>query len=105
MAELCTGVRCEEHVLSKAEPGEIFDYTHVPGHAILHPGRQRHGARPTTSGNRMNLIIWCRSSAFRELKKYQRDFPSWCGECKRKKKERAQLSLMFTQQIMDFCTK
>ncbi|XP_052731518.1 2-oxoglutarate and iron-dependent oxygenase domain-containing protein ICU11 isoform X3 [Vigna angularis] len=92
------GVRCEEHVLSIAQPGEIFNYSHVPGHAILHPGRQRHGARPTTSGNRMNLIIWCRSSAFRELKKYQRDFPSWCGECKRKKKERARLSLMVSQQ-------
>ncbi|WVY98873.1 hypothetical protein V8G54_031024 [Vigna mungo] len=91
------GVRCEEHVLSIAQPGEIFNYSHVPGHAILHPGRQRHGARPTTSGNRMNLIIWCRSSTFRELKKYQRDFPSWCGECKRKK-ERARLSLMVSQQ-------
>ncbi|XP_068491604.1 2-oxoglutarate and iron-dependent oxygenase domain-containing protein CP2-like isoform X2 [Phaseolus vulgaris] len=92
------GVRCEEHVLSNAQPGEIFNYSHVPGHAVLHPGRQRHGARSTTSGNRMNLIIWCRSSAFRELKKYQRDFPSWCGECKRKKKERERLSLMVTQQ-------
>ncbi|CAJ1977462.1 unnamed protein product [Sphenostylis stenocarpa] len=98
------GVRCEEHLLSNAQPGalmekfEIFNYFHAPGHVILHPGRQRHGARPTISGNRTNLIIWCRSTAFRELKKYQRDFPSWCGECKRKKKERARLSLMVIQQ-------
>lgn len=28
------------------------------------------------------------SSEFRELKKYQRDFSSWCGECLLRKKER-----------------
>ncbi|XP_027935113.1 uncharacterized PKHD-type hydroxylase At1g22950-like [Vigna unguiculata] len=92
------GVRCDEHVNSDIQPGEIFDYYHVPGHAILHPGRHRHGARPTTSGNRINLILWCRSSAFRELKKYRRDFSSWCEECKRKKKEKERLLVMATQQ-------
>lgn len=92
------GVRCDEHVNSDIQPGEIFDYPHVPGHAILHPGRHRHGARPTTSGNRMNLIIWCRSSAFRELKKYRKDFSSWCGECKRKKKEKERILVLATQQ-------
>ncbi|KAK7280409.1 hypothetical protein RJT34_25473 [Clitoria ternatea] len=92
------GIRCDEHVNSESQPGEIFDYCHVPGHAILHSGRHRHGARPTTSGSRMNLIIWCRSSAFREMKKYQRDFSSWCGECKRKKKERERLSVAATKQ-------
>ncbi|KAG2401248.1 putative PKHD-type hydroxylase [Vigna angularis] len=55
------GVRCDEHVNSDIQPVENFDYYHVPGHAILHPGRHRHGARPTTSGNRINLILWCRS--------------------------------------------
>lgn len=30
----------------------------------------------------------CNSSEFRELKKYQRDFSSWCGECLLRKKER-----------------
>ncbi|KAK7390904.1 hypothetical protein VNO78_19094 [Psophocarpus tetragonolobus] len=92
------GVRCDEHVNSETQPGEIFDYSHVPGHAILHPGRHRHGARPTTSGNRMNLILWCRSSAFRELKKYRKDCSGWCGECKRKKKEKERLLVMATQQ-------
>ncbi|TKY50906.1 PKHD-type hydroxylase [Spatholobus suberectus] len=77
---------------------EIFNYCHVPGHAILHPGRHRHGARPTTAGNRINLILWCRSSDFRELKKYKRDFSSWCGECRRKKEERVRLSVTATQQ-------
>ncbi|CAN6550182.1 unnamed protein product [Malus baccata var. baccata] len=76
---------------------EIFDYTHVPGHAILHHGRHRHGARATTSGHRVNLLLWCRSSVFRELKKYQKDFSKWCGECKREKKERQRQSIAATK--------
>jgi len=39
------------------------------------------------------------SSAFRELKKYRRDFSSWCEECKRKKKEKERLLVMATQQV------
>ncbi|KAJ8448598.1 hypothetical protein Cgig2_010485 [Carnegiea gigantea] len=77
---------------------EIFDYSQVPGQAILHHGRHRHGARATTDGNRINLVLWCRSSVFRELKKYQKDFPSWCGECKREKKARQQISISATKQ-------
>ncbi|CAK8573980.1 unnamed protein product [Lathyrus sativus] len=91
------GVRCDEHVNTETQSGEIFDYPHVPGHAVLHSGRHRHGARPTISGNRINLILWCRSSAFREIKKYQREFPSWCGECKRKKKERERIAVYATK--------
>ncbi|KAL6007375.1 hypothetical protein ACLOJK_032872 [Asimina triloba] len=82
------GVRCDRHVNSPNQPEEILDYTHVPGQAVLHRGRHRHGARATTSGHRINLLLWCRSSVFRELKKYQKDFSGWCGECQREKKER-----------------
>lgn len=39
---------------------EILDYSHIPGQAVLHCGRHRHGAHPTTSGNRINLLLWCR---------------------------------------------
>jgi hypothetical protein len=39
---------------------EVFDYSHVPGRAVLHRGRHRHGARATTSGQRINLLMWCR---------------------------------------------
>lgn len=39
---------------------EVFDYSHVPGRAVLHRGRHRHGARATTSGHRMNFLMWCR---------------------------------------------
>ncbi|KAF8390076.1 hypothetical protein HHK36_024597 [Tetracentron sinense] len=78
---------------------EILDYSHVPGKAVLHRGRHRHGAKATTSGNRINLLLWCRSAVFRELKKYQKDFSSWCGECHREKKERQRLSVAATKLV------
>jgi hypothetical protein len=43
---------------------ENFEVEHKPGQALLHIGRHRHGANPITSGERYNLIIWCRSSSF-----------------------------------------
>ncbi|MED6127681.1 2-oxoglutarate and iron-dependent oxygenase domain-containing protein icu11 [Stylosanthes scabra] len=92
------GARCDAHVNSDSQLEEIFDYSHVPGQAILHSGRHRHGAKATTSGKRMNLILWCRSSTFREMIKYQREFAGWCGECRRKKRERERLSIAATKQ-------
>lgn len=92
------GVRCEKHVNTESQAEEIFDYSHVPGRAVLHRGRHRHGARATTNGKRVNLLLWCRSSVFRELKKYQKDFSSWCGECQREKKERQRLSISATKE-------
>jgi len=84
------GVRCDTHVNVDAHTEEFFEYTHVPGQAVLHAGRHRHGANEILSGHRMNLILWCRSAVFRELKKHQHDFYSWCGECLNQKKERRQ---------------
>lgn len=84
------GVRCDAHVNVDARPEELFEYSHVPGQAMLHAGRHRHGANEIISGHRMNLILWCRSAVFRELKKHQHDFYSWCGECLHQKKERRQ---------------
>ncbi|CAH8352567.1 unnamed protein product [Eruca vesicaria subsp. sativa] len=81
------GTRCERHVNTTTKPDEIFDYPHVPGQAVLHRGRNRHGARATTSGHRVNMLLWCRSSVFRELKSHQKEFSSWCGECFCEKKE------------------
>lgn len=40
-------------------------YTHSPGRALVHLGRQRHGADDIASGERINLIVWSRSSALR----------------------------------------
>ncbi|KAH9763711.1 2-oxoglutarate and iron-dependent oxygenase domain-containing protein CP2 [Citrus sinensis] len=148
------GTRCEKHVNTGSQTEEIFDYSHVPGRAVLHRGRHRHGARATTSGHRVNLLLWCRrrenmdyialrrenmechwllsaglaaaavadsslccsfaevkmpfvdqkfiflySSVFREMKRYQKDFSSWCGECFREKKERQRLSIAATKSV------
>ncbi|KAE8695528.1 2-oxoglutarate and Fe(II)-dependent oxygenase superfamily protein isoform 2 [Hibiscus syriacus] len=87
------GVRCDKHVNTETHKDEVLDYSHVPGRAVLHCGRHRHGARATTTGNRVNLLLWCRSSVFRELRKYQKDLSSWCGECQREKKERQRVSI------------
>ncbi|KAB2077991.1 hypothetical protein ES319_A06G129700v1 [Gossypium barbadense] len=92
------GVRCDKHVNTETQSDEILDYSHVPGRAVLHRGRHRHGARATTSGQRFNLLLWCRSSVFRELRKYQKDFSIWCGECQREKKERQRVSISATKQ-------
>ncbi|KAK9223141.1 hypothetical protein WN944_011583 [Citrus x changshan-huyou] len=92
------GVRCDKHVNTETQSEEILDYSHVPGYAVLHRGRHRHGARATTSGSRVNLLVWCRSSVFRELKKYQKECSSWCAECQREKKERQCFSIAATKQ-------
>lgn len=92
------GVRCDRHVNTETLPEEILDYKHISGRAVLHRGRHRHGARATTSGNRLNLLLWCRSSVFRELKKYQKDSSSWCGECRREKREKQRLSINATKE-------
>jgi hypothetical protein len=44
--------------------------THTKGRAILHLGRHRHGADDLTSGERMNLIVWAKSSVFRAAAAY-----------------------------------
>ncbi|KAK9115067.1 hypothetical protein Syun_021864 [Stephania yunnanensis] len=97
------GIRCDKHVNTETQPEEFLEYSHVPGQAVLHRGRHRHGARATTSGHRINLLLWCRSSAFRELKKYQKDFSSWCGECQREKKERQRQSVAATKLVLASC--
>ena len=39
--------------------------SHEKGRAILHLGRHRHGADDIDSGERINLILWARNSAYR----------------------------------------
>ena len=40
----------------------LLSYQHRKGVCLIHSGRQRHGARSITEGERQNLIIWGRSS-------------------------------------------
>eukprot|EP00850_Spirogloea_muscicola_P010831 SM000065S20180 [mRNA] locus=s65:95728:97569:- [translate_table: standard] len=86
------GIRCDRHVNGEAQEEECVEYAHAPGRAILHAGRHRHGAKRISAGNRVNLILWCRSSEAREQRKYQRDFSAWCAECRISKQGRQQLA-------------
>eukprot|EP00928_Gymnodinium_smaydae_P041120 TRINITY_DN27832_c0_g7_i1.p1 TRINITY_DN27832_c0_g7~~TRINITY_DN27832_c0_g7_i1.p1 ORF type:complete len:580 (-),score=60.04 TRINITY_DN27832_c0_g7_i1:40-1779(-) len=43
-----------------------FTYRHVKGRCVVHLGRHRHGADDITSGERLNLILWNRSSEYRK---------------------------------------
>lgn len=45
-------------------------YHHERGRCVWHLGRQRHGADDIASGERLNLIIWNHSSAFRNSVEY-----------------------------------
>ncbi|CAH8383002.1 unnamed protein product [Eruca vesicaria subsp. sativa] len=92
------GVRCDNHVTSEIK--ENYDYSQVSGQAVLHHGRHRHGARAITSGRLVNLIMWCRSSTFREAKRYQKDFSSWCGGCKVEKHYRQQAAIKATVEAL-----
>lgn len=42
-----------------------YTYRHSLGRCLVHLGRHRHGADDLSSGDRMNLILWNRSSAYR----------------------------------------
>ncbi|KAJ4973948.1 hypothetical protein NE237_007122 [Protea cynaroides] len=91
------GIRCDKHMNTRIEPEETLDYSQVPGKAVLYHGHHRHGARATTAGHRINLILWCRSSVFREMKEYQKKNSSWCEWCQHEKKERQLQSVSATK--------
>jgi len=48
-----------------------FTYKHCPGRCIVHLGRHRHGADDIASGERLNLILWNRSSAYRQSREFR----------------------------------
>jgi len=74
------GVRCQSHVNMKPEEKEEFLFEHKIGQGILHLGKHRHAARPITSGHRLNLILWCKSSDFKDSLQGRGDScPPWCG--------------------------
>jgi len=73
------GIRCYNHQQRPPKPEEEISVSHTPGTAILHLGKHRHAARRVISGERHNLIVWCRSSIFRES--YNDDeCENWCGD-------------------------
>uniref|UniRef100_A0A0G4FYD7 Fe2OG dioxygenase domain-containing protein n=1 Tax=Chromera velia CCMP2878 TaxID=1169474 RepID=A0A0G4FYD7_9ALVE len=43
---------------------------HRPGVCVIHLGRRRHGAQDIEDGERINLIVWTRSSLYRRSEEY-----------------------------------
>ena len=72
------GIRCAVCQQTEPRPPEEFEISHVPGRAILHRGKHRHGANPILGGQRSNLILWCNSSRFDRRHDRTRCAP-WCG--------------------------
>ena len=70
------GMRCDAHRQTEATPSENFELEHVPGTAVLHAGRHRHGVNPIRRGSRRNLILWCQSA---EGHGATRPCGPWCG--------------------------
>ncbi|CAF2899954.1 unnamed protein product [Rotaria sp. Silwood2] len=76
------GVRCSSHTSTTQPRDEEEIYLeHQVGTACLHLGNHRHRALPITSGRRLNLILWCRSSNFDDERKNNgsNECPTWCG--------------------------
>ena len=59
----------------KKRRNHLLSYQHKRGRCLVHAGKQRHGARAITEGERQNLIIWCRSSWYRMI------YPHGSGQC------------------------
>ncbi len=75
------GVRCGTHQQTQWSKAEQANVAHKKGFALLHRGRHRHAATPIALGRRENLILWCRSSAYRDANHECKNArcPPWCG--------------------------
>ena len=76
------GPRCAMHVDTEATPVERFSWSHEPGVAVLHAGKNRHGVRAISGGERRNLIVWMRDGT--GVERWESDWahrrcPPWCG--------------------------
>lgn len=72
------GARCLQHRQTPALPGELLEFDHEPGTALLHLGAHRHEVEPLRRGRRRNLILWCRSRSWRSSP-LAAACGEWCG--------------------------
>jgi len=72
------GLRCRLCQQTESLPQEDVEINHSVGRAILNRGQHRHGAYDITSGERYNLILWCKSKYYREHNDSGK-CPDWCG--------------------------
>jgi len=75
------GRRCTLHRQEAHRPDEEIVLNIPRGHGLLHAGSHRHLVS-TVSGERRNLIIWCRSGQTR-TESDQATCPEWCGHIPR----------------------
>ena len=73
------GLRCDLHRDTELLPGERFEYRHEPGVAVLHAGRHRHRVEKLRSGERRNLIVWCRDASQRAVAANALACQPWCA--------------------------
>ena len=60
------GTRCFNHLQNPHHPDEHVEVSQIPGTCIVHVGLHRHGVLPILQGVRRSLIVWTKSSAFRD---------------------------------------
>jgi hypothetical protein len=46
-------------------------YTHQLGRAVIHSGQQRHGADNILSGERHNMVMWCKNETYRNSELFE----------------------------------
>lgn len=72
------GRRCFTHMQTNHRPEEHIEIEQVPGTCIVHAGLHRHGVLPILQGNRRSLIVWTKSTGFRERDR-RTECADWCG--------------------------
>ncbi|BBH04135.1 2-oxoglutarate and Fe(II)-dependent oxygenase superfamily protein, partial [Prunus dulcis] len=77
------GTRCDKHVNSGSHSEDVLCFIVAVTGMVL---EQRH-----------QVIASIYFYGAEEMKKYQKDFSSWCGECLREKKERQRISIRATK--------
>ena len=73
------GRRCFNHMQTDHRPEEHVEIEQIPGTCIVHAGLHRHGVLPILQGSRRTLIVWTKSSRFRE-REGRSECGDWCGE-------------------------
>ena len=72
------GRRCFNHMQTDHRPEEHVEVEQIPGTCIVHAGLHRHGVLPILEGERRSLILWTKSSTFRE-REGRSECTDWCG--------------------------
>ena len=73
------GRRCFKHMQTPHKPNEHIEVEQIPGTCIVHAGLHRHGVLPILDGYRRSMIVWTKSSSFRDGFDHS-ECRDWCAE-------------------------